>query len=258
MDKKECISFLKEKVKEIPGLYNLSPEDKNFSIWCKTIEGILLKNFNNDSFEYKTFVEAGKVHGFIEDRYTEHRKAVQKRETALVSIINTLDTIGEEGIQDNGKPLRVFISHGHSEGALSKLETFIREFGIEPIIVKKQPNADRTVDDKVLDYLKDVDFVIIFATGDDKVVKIVKGNEEITWQPRQNVIHETGLAQQSHIGKIIYLLEGKAQFPSNIAPKVHYKFERHSMDEAFTGIVREMRNWGFLKAEKSGATHDPI
>jgi predicted nucleotide-binding protein len=141
-------------------------------------------------------------------------------------------------------PLKVFISHGHGEGALLKLERFIRELDVEPIIVKDQPNADRTVDDKVLDYLKDVDFVIIFATGDD----VIKGKDII--QPRQNVIHEIGLAQTTHPGKIIYLLEGKAQFPSNINPKVYYRFERNSMDDAFTGIVREMRNWGYLKVGK--------
>ncbi|HEY54952.1 MAG TPA: nucleotide-binding protein [Dehalococcoidia bacterium] len=146
------------------------------------------------------------------------------------------------------EPPKAFISHGKGGGALLKLEKFIRELGIEPIIVKDRASADRTADDKVNDYLKEADFVIIFATGDDEIK--VKGKDKGVFQPRQNVIHEIGLAQRTHPGKIIYLLEEKAQFPSNINPKVYERFARQSMDDAFTAIVRELKNWGFLKVGK--------
>jgi len=139
---------------------------------------------------------------------------------------------------------KAFIAHGKGGGALLKLERFLRELGVTPIIVKDQPNLDRTVDDKVQDYLNEVDFVIIFATGDD----VIKGKEKDIKQPRQNVIHEIGLAQKTHPGKIIYLLEEGAEFPSNIRPKVYESFARQSLDEAFIAIVRELRNWGFITA----------
>ena len=130
--------------------------------------------------------------------------------------------------QINFEPLKAFISHGHGEGALTKLERFVRELSIEPIIAKYQPNEDRTVDDKVLECLKMADFVIVLATGDDEIktkdenVKKIKEDKKTkTFHPRQNIIHEIGLAQTTHPGKIIYLLEGKAEFPSNIKPKVY-------------------------------------
>lgn len=140
-------------------------------------------------------------------------------------------------IEEPKKP-KAFISHGKGEGALLKLESFLIELGVQPIIVKNQPNLDRTIDKKVEDCLNEADFVVILATGDDKV-----GSK---FQPRPNVIHEIGLAQQTHRGKIIYLLEEGTEFPSNIRPKVYEPFARQSMDRAFTAIVREIKKLGFL------------
>jgi predicted nucleotide-binding protein len=87
--------------------------------------------------------------------------------------------------------------------------------------------------------------VIILATGDDTVRDKKTGVEII--QPRQNVIHEIGLAQKSHPGRIIYLLEEGANFPSNIKPKVWESFKQRNMMDAFLGIVRELRAYGILK-----------
>ncbi len=138
--------------------------------------------------------------------------------------------------------VKAFISHGKGGGALLKLEKFVSELGVTPIVVKDQPNLDRSVDKKVEDCLKEADFVIILATGDDEIK-----SKPDTRQPRQNVIHEIGLAQNTHAGRIIYLLEEGTEFPSNIKPKVYESFARQSMDGAFIAIIRELRELGFLK-----------
>jgi len=141
-----------------------------------------------------------------------------------------------------GLPPKAFISHGKKSVALNKLEEFLRALGIEPLVVKEQPSLDKTLDDKVNYYLSQADFVIILATGDDKV--------EGKLQPRQNVIHEVGLAQNIHAGKIIYLLEEGAEFPSNIRPKVYEPFKQRNMMNAFLHIAKELRAYGMLKAVK--------
>ena len=145
-------------------------------------------------------------------------------------------------------PSSVFISHGRESAALRKLKEFIETLGIEPLIVKKQASLDKDVPDKVNFYLNQADFVIILATGDD-TVRDTKTGAEIK-QPRQNVIHEIGLAQKSHPGRIIYLLEEGANFPSNIRPRVWESFKQRNMMEAFLGIVRELRAYGMLKVTK--------
>jgi len=97
MDKARVMAFLNEKMQEIYHLEVSSPDNKDFPIWCKTIEGVLLKHFGKDSFEYKTFIEAAILRGIVEDRYNQYRKALRSREEALVSIIKTQETIGDEG-----------------------------------------------------------------------------------------------------------------------------------------------------------------
>jgi predicted nucleotide-binding protein len=142
----------------------------------------------------------------------------------------------------------VFISHGKESVALRKLKEFIETLGIEPLIVKEQASLDKDLPDKVNSYLNQADFVIILATGDDTVKDKKSGAEVI--QPRQNVIHEIGLAQKAHPGRVIYLLEEGANFPSNIRPKVWESFKQRNMMNAFLGIVRELRAYGMLKVIK--------
>ena len=145
-------------------------------------------------------------------------------------------------------PPKVFISHGKESAALRKLKEFIETLGIEPLIVKEQASLDKDLPDKVNSYLNQADFVIILATGDDTVKDKKSGAEVI--QPRQNVIHEIGLAQKAHPGRVIYLLEEGANFPSNIRPKVWESFKQRNMMNAFLGIVRELRAYGMLKVIK--------
>lgn len=137
---------------------------------------------------------------------------------------------------------KAFISHGKESVALKKLEDFLHNLGIIPLIVKEQSSLDKTVSDKVDYYLQQADFVIILATGDDEF--------EGKLQPRQNVIHEIGLAQKTHAGKIIYLLEEETEFPSNISPKVWERFKQRNMLNAFLCILRELRALGILLAIK--------
>jgi len=137
---------------------------------------------------------------------------------------------------------KAFIAHGPRGRALEKTERFLRALGVEPLVVEEQPTKARALDDKVDGYLKGAHCVIILATGDDEI----KGKV----QPRQNVIHETGLAQKTHPERIIYLLEEGAEFPSNIAPKVHQRFRQENMEEAFMTIARELREFGQIKAAR--------
>ncbi len=137
---------------------------------------------------------------------------------------------------------KAFISHGKESTALNKLQQFLSALGIEPIIVETQPSLGKTVDDKVKYYLDQADFVVILATGDDSI--------EGKLHPRQNVIHEIGLAQNKHADRIVYLLEERAQFPSNINPKVWERFNQENIENVFMRISIELRAFGILRAMK--------
>jgi len=252
MDIKRALELLKERSEEAVRIAGQRYDASEWVRWRRNIEDILESAFGSTSKEYKRVanIEFKEVQGTDIALQREFKRRVYRIQQEVDSIIQKYELFGIEAESETTVeiPPKAFISHGKGGGALLKLEKFIKELGVEPIIVKDQPSADRTTDDKVIDYLNEADFVIIFATGDDEIK--VKGKDKGIFQPRQNVIHEVGLAQKTHPGKIIYLLEERAQFPSNIRPKVYERFARQSLDDAFTAILRELRNWGFLRVGK--------
>lgn len=253
MDKSKAIDLLKQQLNEIPQLRELHHDNQEFRLWHNKVRDILKAALDTDdlkTFSSRQSILVGGI--FKDDVYQKnYLDRLTDYETALRSIIQKYEILGIE----TEKPIKVspeailrevppkaFISHGKESAALRKLKEFIETLGIEPLIVKKQASLDKTVDDKVEYYLDQADFVIALATGDDEV--------DGKLQPRQNVSHEIGLAQKTHKGRIIYLLEEGAEFGSNIRPKVYERFKQRNMMNAFLGIVRELRAYGILKVTK--------
>lgn len=85
---------------------------------------------------------------------------------------------------------RVFIVHGKDEAALGVVEGFLRQVGLEPIVLRNQPNAGRTIIEKFEDYA-DVGFAVVILTPDDAMPP-QSGSDRPTFRPRQNVIFEMG------------------------------------------------------------------
>jgi predicted nucleotide-binding protein len=94
------------------------------------------------------------------------------------------------------------------------------------------------VDDLVEKRLGEADCAVILATADDNV-----GGR---MQPRPNVLHEIGLAQQRLDNRIIYLKEVGCDFPSNVAPKVWENFTQDNMEAAFEKIAKELQAFRLL------------
>ena len=264
MEKKDAIEFLEEKLLEIKRLRNLPHNNQEYVLWRNIIKSVLETVFDKDSFEYRTFFDAGNWYGHVPEAEIMYIELLKRQETALKSIIQKYEILGieekapislaPEEIFQQVSP-KAFISHGKQSAALRKLKEFIETLGIEPIVVKVKASLDKTVDDKVEYYLNQADFVVILATGDDTVKDKITGEEKK--QPRQNVIHEIGLAQKTHPGRIIYLLEEGAEFPSNIRPKVWESFKQRNMMDAFLGIVRELRAYGIMQVTKFPIEEQP-
>ncbi len=115
--------------------------------------------------------------------------------------------------------------------------------GITPIIVKNKPSKGKAVDDLVKEQMDTCMAVIILATKDDKV----KTEKEEYYQPRPNVIHEIGLAQEKVKDKIIYLKQEGCIFPSNISPKVWENFTQGNMENAFSKVAKELRAFRIIQ-----------
>lgn len=133
---------------------------------------------------------------------------------------------------------KVFISHGHAPDVLTRVENFVKSLGLQPVVVARGASEGLSVDALVDVRMAASDCAIILATADDSV------ND--TKQPRPNVIHEIGMAQQKLTNKIIYLKESGCSFPSNVAPKVWESFTRDNLEQAFEKIAKELRAFDLL------------
>jgi hypothetical protein len=62
---------------------------------------------------------------------------------------------------------KVFIVHGHDEGARETVARFLAQLGFEPVILHEQPNKGRTIITKFREEAADVGFAVVLMTPDD-------------------------------------------------------------------------------------------
>lgn len=175
-------------------------------------------------------------------RHAGYLRGLDMAEGILLSAKSQLQTHGVDRILAASRvqagSARIFISHGRQSQALTKLERFIRTLGLEPVIVVHGPSEGMSVDTLVEKRMSESDCAIVLATGDDQV-----GDYR---QPRPNVIHEIGLAQEKLDNKVVYLKEEDCQFPSNVSPKVWESFTQENMEAAFEKVIKELRSFHII------------
>jgi predicted nucleotide-binding protein len=161
-------------------------------------------SFSHDFFYSGTKVVAG-IHAltgqliipFVRD-YKNYIKSQGSTETMLKQEISR----------------KVFIVHGHDEGARETVARFLERIGLDAIILHEQANKGRTVIEKVVAH-SDVGFAVVLLTPDDE--GCAKGG---TPEPRarQNVLLELGFFI-GHLGrdKVCALKRGTLEIPSDFA-----------------------------------------
>jgi hypothetical protein len=108
---------------------------------------------------------------------------------------------------------KVFVVHGHDEGALQALARFIEKLGLEPIVLKERPNQGRTIIEKFEDSARDVGFAIVLLTPDDQA----SAGGTDSQRARQNVVFELGFfAGALGRGRVCLLRKGDVEMPSDL------------------------------------------
>ncbi len=111
---------------------------------------------------------------------------------------------------------RVFVVHGKDEAALAVIDAFLRQVDLEPVVLRNQPNAGRTIIEKFEGYA-DVAFAVIILTPDD-AVRPERETDPTTFRARQNVVFEFGY----FIGKlgrerVAALYKPELELPSDLS-----------------------------------------
>lgn len=142
----------------------------------------------------------------------------------------------------DAEPNRVFIVHGHDEGAQNKVARFVEKLGFEAIILHEKASSGRTIIEKIEHY-SDTGFAIVLYTPDDVgSVKSDAGNLNV--RARQNVVFEHGLL----IGKlgrenVSALVDGKLELPNDISGVVYIPLDESSAWQL--QLAKEMKQSGY-------------
>ncbi|AUJ70496.1 MULTISPECIES: TIR domain-containing protein [unclassified Pseudoalteromonas] len=109
---------------------------------------------------------------------------------------------------------KIFIVHGHDDGAREAVARFLERMGLEVVILHEQANQGKTIIEKVVAN-SDVGFAVVLLTPDDE--GCVKGGI-LEPRARQNVLLELGYFI-GRLGreKICALKRGSLEIPSDFA-----------------------------------------
>ncbi|MBD8483348.1 TIR domain-containing protein [Pseudomonas coleopterorum] len=124
---------------------------------------------------------------------------------------------------------RIFLVHGHDEGARETVARFLMQLGFDPIILHEQANRGGTVIEKIEAHGQ-VDFAVVLLTPDDE--GCTKG---ATAEPRarQNVLLELGyFLGRLGRNRVCALKRGTLEIPSDFAGVVWESMDGNNWKQA--------------------------
>jgi predicted nucleotide-binding protein len=135
----------------------------------------------------------------------------------------------------------IFLVHGHDEAAKESAARFVEKLGLEAIILHEQPNAGRTIIEKIEDHAN-VGFAIILLTPDDIGAPKDKTNETKS-RARQNVILELGYFMgKLGRGRVCALYKEGVEIPSDYQGVLYIQMD--SAGAWRTQLAKEIKNAG--------------
>ena len=157
----------------------------------------------------------------------------------------TGELLGKPGVTKSEAP-KAFIAHEGETEQLNELRDFLDALGIKYFIAEAEASDGRSVEGQVDWTQAEADFAICLATK-GKAVDKKTGKHYMAL----NVADELGRAREVFGNKIILLVQKGVEVHTNIREIVYASFTTQSMDAAFTKVVKELRNWGFIQAAKT-------
>ena len=135
---------------------------------------------------------------------------------------------------------KVFIVHGHDEGARESVARFLEQLKFDPIILHEQANQGRTIIEKIEAH-GDVGFAVILLTPDD--VGSLRGGD-LQPRARQNVLLELGyFVGRLGRSRVCALKRGDVEVPSDFGAVVYEPFDASGAWKQ--ALSRELQAAGF-------------
>jgi len=153
--------------------------------------------------------------------------SVGQQIATLQSILHRLELFDEAPADRVERPAsrdrsKVFVVHGHDEGAREAVARFIQALGFQPIILHERANEGLTVIEKVEAH-GDVGFAVVLLTPDDEGCE--KGGTPGP-RARQNVVLELGyFIGRLGRSQVCALKRGELEIPSDFGGVVYEPFD---------------------------------
>jgi Predicted nucleotide-binding protein containing TIR-like domain len=135
---------------------------------------------------------------------------------------------------------KVFVVHGHDDGAREAVARYLEKLGFEAIILHEQPSRGRTIIEKIEDH-GEVGFAVVLLTPDD-----IGGvnDTELKARARQNVILELGyFIGRLTRSRVCALKRGNVEVPSDFGGVVYTEFDENGGWK--TSLAKELEAAGF-------------
>ena len=213
--------------RQITNVEQLDAEENEYRRWNSYNIEMLNRLFTTHKFaeEYSRWgVVVMSMYGKSPDeRLQDHQKEIREKIHRLESVRDRLELLPlVSGVRQTSvaavareRTNRVFVVHGHDEGARESVARFLERFGLEAVILNEQATAGRTIVEK-LEHYADVDFAVVLLTPDDTGGVNTAAVEKLQLRARQNVILELGF----FVGKlgrrhVCVLYKGPLELPSD-------------------------------------------
>lgn len=226
-------------VRQIPK--GSSPE---LNALAAAIQDTLIRCFGERTTAYNRFQNAASLQffpGFASSNYPQqhhYQEGAQRNIANSIALLQEAQRVLREDLADaqhEAEPetahaeqaavlsRRVFVVHGHDEGARETVARFLEKIGFEAVILHEQANRGGTVIEKI-EANRDVGFAVVLLTPDDLGRSIKE--DDLKPRARQNVLLELGYFI-GHLGrdKVCALKRGDVELPSDYVGVVWEKMD---------------------------------
>jgi hypothetical protein len=258
-DKQKALKILSELLSRIDGVKSQGRESPAFTQWQHEASVAVANIFGEDSLNYRRFSGISYSLNFFtadtpdSDFERRWKEGLEEARAIMKSLLEEIriywdeppaSTPGRQGDAPQGVKTptskRVFIVHGHNDGAKEAAARLLEKLELEPVILHEQPNRGRTIIEK-FEAHADVAFAIVLLTADDDGK--AKGDSALRSRARQNVILELGFFL-GRLGRthVCALYEDGVEVPSDYSGVLFVKFDGTS--SWMYSVAKEMRAAG--------------
>jgi predicted nucleotide-binding protein len=200
------------------------------------VKDTLVRIFGEDTADFRRFSNACELqwqatwamgdYPALSDYQDGIREKISHSLAILSQAIRTLEeeiadaasqTIAPESTRATPKPdlSKVFVVHGHDDGARHAMARFLEKIELEAIILQEQPDQGLTIIEKFETYANQVGFAVVLLTPDDIGGAALAPSQAS--RARQNVIFELGyFAGKLGRGRACLLRKGDVEIPSDL------------------------------------------